>query len=105
MPNGFSNRPRILRGAFVEYGLSLPQLKVVIGTLFLIRFIWSFFKFGDVFLLNGGSAGTEVLSIQIYNWLYARRNVGVASAIGVLLAAFLIFLAGLYQRWLERQEE
>lgn len=84
--------------------ITLPQLKVVIGTLFLIRFIWSFFKFGDVFLLNGGSAGTEVLSIQIYNWLYARRNVGVASAIGVLLAAFLIFLASLYQRWLERQE-
>jgi hypothetical protein len=29
MPNGFTNKPRILRGAFVEYGLNLPQLKVV----------------------------------------------------------------------------
>lgn len=85
--------------------ITMPQLKAVIGTLLLIRFIWSFYKFGDVFLLNGGSAGTEVLSIQIYNWLFARRNVGVAAAIGVLLAIFLLALAALYQRWLQRQED
>jgi hypothetical protein len=29
MPSGFSNQPKILRGAFVEYGLSLPPLFVV----------------------------------------------------------------------------
>jgi hypothetical protein len=29
MPGGFNNRPNILRGAFVEYGLSLPPLLVV----------------------------------------------------------------------------
>lgn len=29
MPDGFGNRPRILRGAFVEYGLSLPPTMVV----------------------------------------------------------------------------
>jgi hypothetical protein len=29
MPGGFSNKPRILKGAFVEYGLSIPPLFVV----------------------------------------------------------------------------
>lgn len=29
MPGGFTNKPKILRGAFVEYGLSLPPLFVV----------------------------------------------------------------------------
>lgn len=29
MPGGFKNKPKILRGAFVEYGLSLPPLMVV----------------------------------------------------------------------------
>jgi hypothetical protein len=29
MPDGFPNKPKILRGAFVEYGLSLPPLFVV----------------------------------------------------------------------------
>src|SRR6266545_4955028 len=29
MPDGFPNKPKILRGAFVEFGLSLPPLVVV----------------------------------------------------------------------------
>lgn len=29
MPGGFTNKPKILRGAFVEYGLSVPPLTVV----------------------------------------------------------------------------
>lgn len=29
MPGGFPNKPKILRGAFVEYGLSIPPLVVV----------------------------------------------------------------------------
>ncbi len=84
--------------------ITLPELKIVFGTIFLIRFIYSFFKFGDIFLLNGGTAGTEVLSIQIYSWLFARRNVGVAAAIGVLLALILVSMAIFYSNWLKKQE-
>ena len=29
MADGFGNRPRILRGAFVEYGLAVPPSMVV----------------------------------------------------------------------------
>ena len=29
MPGGFTNQPKILRGAFVEFGLSVPPLFVV----------------------------------------------------------------------------
>ena len=29
MADGFPNKPKILRGAFVEFGLSLPPLFVV----------------------------------------------------------------------------
>jgi multiple sugar transport system permease protein len=84
--------------------ITLPQLKAVLGTLFLLRFIVHFYKFEDVFLLTGGVAGTDVLSIQIYDWLFARRNVGVAAAIGVLLALLLLALAAVYQRWFSAQE-
>jgi multiple sugar transport system permease protein len=84
--------------------ITLPQLKAIFGTLFLLRFIVHFYKFGDVFLLTGGVAGTDVLSIQIYDWLFARRNVGVAAAIGVLLALLLLALAAVYQRWFSAQE-
>jgi multiple sugar transport system permease protein len=85
--------------------VTLPQLTGVIATLFLLRFIWTFYKFEDIFLLNGGAAGTEVLTVQIFNWLFSRRNVGVAAAIGVILALALMVLVIIYNKWLSTQEE
>ena len=83
--------------------ITLPQLYTVAGTLFLLRFIWTFNKFEDVFLLNGGAAGTTVLAIEIYNWLFARRNVGVSSALAVIMAVILTGLALLYLREFARR--
>ncbi len=85
--------------------ITLPQLYAVAGTLFLLRFIWTFNKFDDIFLLNGGAAGTEVLAIQIYNWLFARRNVGVSSAVAVIMALILGIVVFIYLRWFVREEE
>lgn len=46
MPNGFSNQPKILRGAFVEFGISLPPLVVVFQfnpeTISRTRTAWSY---------------------------------------------------------------
>ncbi len=85
--------------------ITLPQLRSVIATLFLLRFIWTFYKFEDIFLLNGGAAGTEVLTVQIFNWLFSRRDVGVAAALGVVLALALMVLVIVYQRWTSRVED
>lgn len=85
--------------------ITLPQLRTVVATLFLLRFIWTFYKFEDIYLLNGGAAGTEVLTVQIFNWLFARRDVGVAAALGVILAAALMILVVIYQRWTNRMED
>ena len=85
--------------------ITLPQLQAVIGTLFLLRFIWTFNKFDDIFLLNGGAAGTEVIPIQIYNWLFARRNVGVSSAVAVIMALILGVTVFVYLRWFLPEEE
>lgn len=84
--------------------ITIPQLRGVIATLFLLRFIWTFYKFEDIFLLNGGAAGTEVLTVQIFNWLFSRRNVGVAAALGVVLALALMVLVIIYQRWTANEE-
>jgi hypothetical protein len=37
--------------------LSLPMLMGILSVLFLLRFIWTFNKFDDIFLLTGGNAG------------------------------------------------
>ncbi len=79
--------------------ITLPQLRAVFGTLFLLRFIWTFNKFDDVFLLTGGVAGTEVLPVQIYNQLFSRQNVGTAAATAVVMAVILFIIIGIYFRW------
>ena len=85
--------------------ITLPQLRAVFGTLFLLRFIWTFNKFEDIFLLNGGAADTEVLPVQIYNWLFARKNVGASSAVALIMAAVLFLLVGIYFKWFLTEEE
>ncbi len=79
--------------------ITLPQLQAVFGTLFLLRFIWTFNKFDDVFLLTGGVAGTEVIPVQIYNWLFSRQNVGTSSATALVMALILFVIVGIYFRW------
>lgn len=85
--------------------VTLPQLRSVFGTLFLLRFIWTFNKFEDIFLLNGGAANTEVLPVQIYNWLFARKNIGASSAVALIMAAVLFLLVGIYFKWFLVEEE
>lgn len=85
--------------------ITLPQLYTVAGTLFLLRFIWTFNKFEDIFLLNGGAGGTTVLSIEVYNWLFGRRNVGLSAALAVIMALLLTGMALVYLRWFARRME
>jgi multiple sugar transport system permease protein len=66
-----------------------PQLRNVTLLLVLLRFIWTFNKFDDVYLLTGGGGGTQVVSIRVYQFLTAYTNVGEASAQALLLAALL----------------
>lgn len=79
--------------------ITLPQLRSVFGTLFLLRFIWTFNKFDDVYLLTGGTAQTKLITIEIYDQLFSSRNIGAASAVAVVLAVVLLIVVGIYFRW------
>ena len=70
----------------------------VIGVLAVLRTIWTFNEFDDIFLLTGGAAGTEVASVRIYELLTVQRNVGAASAMSVVLAVLLIVMLAFYLR-------
>lgn len=84
--------------------VTLPQLRAVFGTLFLLRFIWTFNKFDDVFLLTGGAAGTKLISIEVYDQLFSGRNVGGAAAVAVILALILMVVVLIYFRWFMVEE-
>jgi multiple sugar transport system permease protein len=76
--------------------ITIPALKPVLSVLFLLRFIWTFNKFDDIFLLTGGGAGTKVITVKIVDWLLGRGDVGAAAALGLILAAILGVVVGLY---------
>jgi multiple sugar transport system permease protein len=82
-----------------------PQLVPIIGLLAILRTIWTFNEFDDIFLLTGGAAGTGVASIQVYNYLTVQRNVGAAAAQSVIMALVLIVLLGIYLLILRRRGE
>ncbi|HET6626530.1 MAG TPA: sugar ABC transporter permease [Nocardioidaceae bacterium] len=82
----------------------LPQLMPTIAVLALLRFIWTFNNFDDIYLLTGGGAGTEVVSVRVFNYLIGRGDIGAASAQALVLAAVLVVLVTVYFRFAAREE-
>ncbi|TMR25295.1 sugar ABC transporter permease [Nonomuraea turkmeniaca] len=85
------------------FHIVLPQLRGVIALLIVLRFIWSFQNFNDIYLLTGGAGGTEVLAVRVYEELVTRANIGTASATGLLMTAMLLVLLFVYG-WMIRRE-
>ncbi|MEU0373984.1 sugar ABC transporter permease [Streptomyces sp. NPDC006283] len=83
----------------------LPQLMPVIALLSVLRFIMTFNKFDDVYLLTGGGAGTEVVAVRVYDFLTSRYDVGAAAAQALVLAAILMVLLGLYFKFFAKKVE
>jgi multiple sugar transport system permease protein len=79
-----------------------PQLLPTIALLAVLRFIFTFNEFDDIYLLTGGAAGTQVVSVRVYDLLTARGDVGTASAQALVLAVILVVLLGLYFRFVGR---
>ena len=84
--------------------LSLPTLMGILSILFLLRFIWTFNKFDDIFLLTGGSADTRTLTVNVYEQAFAVSNIGAGSAVAVLIFIFLLFFSIFFFRYFNREE-
>jgi multiple sugar transport system permease protein len=76
--------------------ITLPQLQGVIALLTVLRFIWTFNEFDDIYLLTQGGAGTEVISVRVFRYLTGRGDIGAAAALSLVLASLLAVLLYLY---------
>lgn len=84
--------------------LSLPQLLGILSVLFLLRFIWTFNKFDDIFLLTGGNAGTRTLTVNVYEQAFALSNIGAGAAVAVMIFAVLLIFSLLFLRFVSQEE-
>ncbi len=79
--------------------ISLPQLAGILAVLFLLRFIWTFNKFDDIFLLTGGAAGTRTLTVDVYEQAFAVSNLGAGAAVAVVVFIVLLLSALLFFKY------
>ncbi|KIF78382.1 transporter [Streptomyces sp. 150FB] len=109
VPDGLEEAARVDGAAPTQQFryILLPQLMPVIALLSVLRFIMTFNKFDDVFLLTGGGSGTNVVAVRVYDFLTANFDVGAAAAQAVVLAVILMALLGIYFKFFAKkvQEE
>ena len=85
------------------FKITLPQITAVISILFMIRFIWNFNKFEDVFLLTGGASGTRTLPINVYQQGFAISDIGMGSAVSIVIVVLLLMFMFFYFKLLGKR--
>ena len=85
--------------------ITLPQIMAVISILFMIRFIWNFNKFEDIFLLTGGASGTRTLPINVYEQGFTISDIGMGSAVSIVIVLLLLIFMFIYFRLLGRRAD
>ena len=85
--------------------ITLPELRYVLGAIFLLRLIWTFNKFDDIFLLTGGGFGTKVLPILTYEFSFKLFNFGKGAATSMILLSILVVFLIFYVRFVMRNTD
>ena len=76
--------------------ITVPELRYVLGAIFLLRLIWTFNKFDDIFLLTGGGFGTKVLPVLTYEFSFKMFDFGRGAATAMILLVILIIFMLIY---------
>jgi multiple sugar transport system permease protein len=76
--------------------ITLPELKYVLGAIFLLRLMWTFNKFDDIFLLTSGGFGTRVLPVLTYEFSFRLYDFGRGAAAAIILMIILVVFMVVY---------
>ncbi|MGG1313684.1 carbohydrate ABC transporter permease [Cohnella laeviribosi] len=70
--------------------ITLPELQFVIGSLVILRFIWNFYKFDEIYLLT---KQVPVVSVYAYETAFTTFDHGLAAAItATLFVLVMVFV-------------
>ncbi|WP_347352024.1 sugar ABC transporter permease [Intrasporangium sp.] len=76
----------------------LPNMKAAIMVALLFRTLDAFRIFDNIFIMTGGANNTSSLSVLTYNQTIDRVEIGMGSALAVLLFLFVLLIAWLFVR-------
>jgi multiple sugar transport system permease protein len=78
------------------WNITIPELRYILGAIFLLRLMWTFNKFDDIFLLTGGGFGTKVLPILTYEFSFRLFDFGRGAATAMILLVILVIFMAFY---------
>ncbi len=76
--------------------ITIPLMKPAILVALLFRTLDAFRVFDTVYIFNAGAHGTETVSILGYNQLLNRLNLGLGSAVSVLIFVLVAIIAAVF---------
>lgn len=87
--------------------ITFPQLKSIILIVSTLSFIWTFNSFNIIWILTKGGPidATETLIIKIYRQAFGKFNIGLSSAMAVIVFLILITLSIIYWKIAVKDEE
>lgn len=80
------------------FRITLPLIKPAILVALLFRTLDAFRVFDTIFIMTAGAQDTESVSILGFNQLISRLNLGLGSAVSVLIFVCVVAIAFLYVR-------
>ena len=80
------------------FRITLPLMKPAILVALLFRTLDAFRVFDTIFIMTGGGQDTESVSILGYSQLISRLNLGLGSAVSVLIFMLVLLIAFVYVR-------
>jgi multiple sugar transport system permease protein len=85
--------------------ITIPELRYVLGATFLLRMLWTFNKFDDIFLLTGGGFGTKVMPVLTYEFSFKTFNFGKGAAAAMIQLLIVMVFMVVYLRVVMKEED
>jgi multiple sugar transport system permease protein len=76
--------------------VTIPNMKAAIMVALLFRTLDAFRIFDTIFIMTGGANGTETVSFLAYRQTIARLEIGLGSAVSVMLFICVVLISVLF---------
>ncbi len=78
--------------------ITMPAVKEVVSVVVLLRIIFMFKKFDEIFMLTGGGPGTSTTTLPLYAYKYAftGMQLGRGSAISIIISLMVCIFIFMY---------